>query len=92
MLVMVSVYIGTRDRIPVNLGGSKPHPSVIFPFNMYINIYKYVLKTSSQCDRHTSVSVMLFPALPKKGNQLHTPAAILVSNLIGPVKSGQHMY
>ena len=62
-----------------------------FPY-MYINIYKYVLKTSSQCDRHTRVSVMLFSALPKKGNQLHTLAAILVSNLIGPVKSGQHMY
>lgn len=70
-MVMFSIYIGVRDRIPVNLCGSKPRPSVIFP----LHVYKYIqicikdIQQVSQTyeEEKPCVSMILFPAWPKKG-------------------------
>lgn len=83
LLVIVLIFIGARDRIPANLGGSKPHPSVIFP----LLVYKYIQIRIK--DKQPVPQVCLF----SKRASAHTAlVAILVSNLIGPVNSGQHMY
>lgn len=84
LLVIVLIFIGARDRIPVNLCGSKPHPSVIFP----LLVYKYIQKRIK--DKQPVPQTGKCVCFPK--GLLHTLGAILVSNLIGPVNSGQHMY
>ena len=58
----------------------------IYTVYMYINIYKYVLKTYSQCRRQKSVSLTL--------SLLHTLAGYLggLEPYRARLNSGQHMY
>ena len=72
-----SVSIGARDRIPVNLCGSKPRPSVIFP----LHVYKYIqirIKDIQPVSQTKKCVADTFPSCT------HWLAILVVSNLIGP--------